>query len=703
MEDHFYRLDTEQRLALVREAFEAGRPLMIRWAKIEPDFGAGWRPRAAVAAEWLAPAATVVDLGCGAMKLEGYLRPAQAYVPVDLAPRDERTLVLDLNEPADLSRLPAADACALLGVLEYSYAPDLLLAALHRQYAQIVMSFIALRDGADIKDRLANGWVNHFSREELLEFCARHGFMLTRERLLEGKRLERVFDFRRVTLGRERSRAEFKAKLPSLDVASRQVNIQGSAPPLAPVRASYFQRVRNIGDAVTPYLLENVAGRPTISARSTQLPYILSIGSLIQTSTPQSFIWGTGLIHPSAGIGNPDARRVLALRGKLTHEELVRSGIRIRDVPLGDPGFLIPRLLWENASTAVRFPLGLVPHYFDRDHPFFIEATKDPSVKVLDVCGPAEVFFADMASCGAIASTSLHGLIFGEALGLPTLWLEVSDKVIGVGFKFADWFSLARNPQPAPMRPHAFAATEIISRCEPRHIEIDTPALVQAITPKIIEECSWTAYPPRRVIPVSYCRLRPLPIFILSYNCSEGLRQAVSMARRQDRAVEYIVCDDGSSDLQTLALLEELEHCSIKVYRPDALGPPDRLDRLNIVVQEFFRDWSEPSRYAVTDCVTDLSVVTTGALDLYDDLLDRFPRADSVGPQTTRIGSDQPASQIVVNCKVSYFAQRAHGAAPIAPCRGILLEGGLDLGFAVYRAGKPLLRTMTSLRVCDML
>ena len=81
-----------------------------------------------------------------------------------------------------------------------------------------------------------------------------------------------------------------------------------------------------------------MAGRPTISARSTNLPYILSIGSLIQTSTPQSFIWGTGLIHPSAGIGNPDARRILAVRGKLSHAELVRNGVRIGDVPLGDPG-----------------------------------------------------------------------------------------------------------------------------------------------------------------------------------------------------------------------------------------------------------------------------------------------------------------------------------------------------------------------------
>jgi hypothetical protein len=207
MEKRFYNLSAEERMALTREARESGLPLMIRWAEVEPDFGEGWRHRAAAAAEWLADAASVADLGCGTMRLEQFLRPGQSYIPVDLARRDERTLVLDLNEPSDLARLPAADACALLGVLEYSYAPDLLLAALHDRYAQVVMSFNALRDDQDIEHRLANGWVNHFTRADLLDFFTRLGFTMTRERLLEGKRHERVFDFRRAPIAREQGGA----------------------------------------------------------------------------------------------------------------------------------------------------------------------------------------------------------------------------------------------------------------------------------------------------------------------------------------------------------------------------------------------------------------------------------------------------------------------------------------------------------------
>jgi pyruvyltransferase len=481
-------------------------------------------------------------------------------------------------------------------------------------------------------------------------------------------------------------------------------------PELAPLRASYFQRVRNIGDAVAPYLLENLTGRLTIlaratalpSARSTELPYVLSIGSLIQTSTRQSFVWGTGLIHPSAGIGDPDPARILAVRGKLTYAELVRNRISVGDVPLGDPGILVPRLLPQRGAPAPRFRLGLVPYVFDRDHPLFLAATRDSSVKVLDVCDPVDVFLAELASCDAIASSSLHGLVFGEALGLPTLWLEVSDKVVGGRFKFADWFSLARNPQREPASPDgSLTVAEIISRCEPRQIEIEKPALVQALTAEVVEACSRRPQSRAPMVPVSACRRRPLPIFILSCNNSERLDRAVSAFRGSNSRVEIIVCDNGSDDPRTLALLDELEHDCVTVYRSASIDPLDRLEWTNNLVRSFFQDWSEPSRYAVTDCIADLSAIGSGALDLYDDLLDRFPRADSVGPAITDLSPDAARFEKVVNAKRAPHVKGESGPDDIVPYRCLVVEGGLDSGFAIYRAGKPLLATMKSLRVCE--
>lgn len=194
MEHRFYSLDADERIALVREAVAAGQPLMIRWAEIEPSFGDRWLPRAAAAAEWLADAATIVDLGCGSMNIERLLRPHQSYIPVDLAQRDERTIVLDLNRSSDLARLPGADACVLLGVLEYCYRPAELVAALHARYPQLVATFNLYDGDGGMDARLAHGWVNHFTREDVVSLFAQHGYRPRRERAFDGRRRECIFD-----------------------------------------------------------------------------------------------------------------------------------------------------------------------------------------------------------------------------------------------------------------------------------------------------------------------------------------------------------------------------------------------------------------------------------------------------------------------------------------------------------------------------
>jgi len=184
----FFLLPPSDRAAITREARQKFEPVMILWS----DFGEQWPVRATAAASWLAEASSVTDLGCGTMSLERYLRPEQRYVPVDLLPRDERTLVLDLNKSLDIERLPASESCAVLGVFEYSYAPDELVAMLRRRYRQVVTTFNMLGDET-IAWRIEQGWVNHFTRDEFIELFARHGFGATREQHVRA--CENIFDF----------------------------------------------------------------------------------------------------------------------------------------------------------------------------------------------------------------------------------------------------------------------------------------------------------------------------------------------------------------------------------------------------------------------------------------------------------------------------------------------------------------------------
>jgi hypothetical protein len=389
------------------------------------------------------------------------------------------------------------------------------------------------------------------------------------------------------------------------------------------IRAAYFRRVRNVGDAIAPLVLERISGRPVMVTSSLQRDHLLSIGSLLQTSTRNSFVWGTGLIHPSVGVGDPDPGRILALRGKLTHAELHRNGVALADVPLGDPGYLIPSIFGVRAATDPRYALGLVPYVFDRDHPFFTAAALHPDVKVLDVCAPPVQFFAELAACATVASSSLHGLVFGEALGLPTLWLEVSGNHAGGRFKFEDWFSLARNPQRVPHTPAAFvSAAELVRRSEPREVEIDTAALLGALRTEAIEACSEPSHRGPPAIPVEECRARPVPVFV------------------------------GSGA------------------------------ELNAAVRAFYAGWAEPSRYAVADTPASVAALAPDALALYDDVLDRFRRADWVGPL------DVPPTE------------SADAPDENARCRCRFVSGAEAVGPALYRAGASIGPATLGLRVC---
>jgi len=54
-----------------------------------------------------------------------------------------------------------------------------------------------------------------------------------------------------------------------------------------------------------------------------------------------------------------------------------------------------------------------------------------------------------LLDCGLVLSSSLHGLIFAEAFGVPARWLQLRGSAHSEGwFKYVDYFSGTR-----PVRP----------------------------------------------------------------------------------------------------------------------------------------------------------------------------------------------------------------------------------------------------------
>jgi len=201
-----------------------------------------------------------------------------------------------------------------------------------------------------------------------------------------------------------------------------------------------FPAELNFGDEVTAPLLERLTGR---SVAWTPLgdAEIVGAGSVLQkflrarpASMPQ--VWGTGVISPYQG-DVPADFVPLAVRGRRTLGHL--DPAVQDDVALGDPGILADRLV--DGPVTKRHALGIIPHYKDADDPTMRIIAALPGVRRIDVAWTPEEVAREIAACETIISSSMHGLIFADALDVPNAQLKVSDKLVGGDYKFRDYCS----------------------------------------------------------------------------------------------------------------------------------------------------------------------------------------------------------------------------------------------------------------------
>ncbi|HEY8953660.1 MAG TPA: polysaccharide pyruvyl transferase family protein, partial [Candidatus Dormibacteraeota bacterium] len=178
----------------------------------------------------------------------------------------------------------------------------------------------------------------------------------------------------------------------------------------------------NFGDVLTPLLFERLCGI-RLKWVEREEAELIAIGSLADT-IPRGYagiVLGTGCMFDVPI--ELDAAKVLALRGVLTAR---LAGLH--PPLLADLGLLASDL----APVVDRdVPIGTVRHAGD---------PRPPIGLALDPLGDPEEMIADAARCQRIVSSSLHGLILADALGIPNMW-DPHPWVRGHGFKFRDYAS----------------------------------------------------------------------------------------------------------------------------------------------------------------------------------------------------------------------------------------------------------------------
>ncbi|MBW6393405.1 polysaccharide pyruvyl transferase family protein [Billgrantia antri] len=214
----------------------------------------------------------------------------------------------------------------------------------------------------------------------------------------------------------------------------------------------YFDKLLNVGDAITPFLVRRLTGKEAYRVHSNSVVHLLGVGSIIHQARSRSLVWGSGLIDP-AWLPRRDAleqARFVALRGRLTQELLAERGADVSASVLGDPALIVP-LLYQPSRSGRKFRIGLVPHYVDQDNPVVRYMAKLPGIKLIDVRQQPEPFIDELNQCDSIISSSLHGLILSDCYRIPNLWVRFSDGITGGQFKFHDYYSTTDVPNKSVM------------------------------------------------------------------------------------------------------------------------------------------------------------------------------------------------------------------------------------------------------------
>lgn len=212
-----------------------------------------------------------------------------------------------------------------------------------------------------------------------------------------------------------------------------------------PIKLYWWQphHLNNFGDIVSPDLILNLFGRRTDWA-PIETCELMATGSIIEIAeeakTSHSFFaWGSGFIRPDSGENNLSNITFTAVRGEKTKARLHIA------VPTGDPGLLI------NAAYCLKKKrrskkIGVVIHYADLPTPIAKKICEDPRFTVINPLNSSENVARQIADCGLILSSSLHGLIFADSLGVPNAHIKLSNNLTGGLYKFYDYYSGINKP-----------------------------------------------------------------------------------------------------------------------------------------------------------------------------------------------------------------------------------------------------------------
>lgn|SRR5574337_214886 len=214
---------------------------------------------------------------------------------------------------------------------------------------------------------------------------------------------------------------------------------------MTPIK-SYWHACDNFGDALTPYLIEKISGeKPDYVAINSDPSLIMVTGSILGCSVHCGIIWGNGCafesdLDPACFAPPSEDFKILATRGRLSKEIIEKSGHK--PLACGDPGILLPSIY--TPIVEKKYKVGIICSWVDYDE--VKEQYTDEDTIVINSMGGVEDIINRIYECEALISSTLHGFVAGVAYRLPSLLVKFSDRMIGDGFKYRDFYTCLDRP-----------------------------------------------------------------------------------------------------------------------------------------------------------------------------------------------------------------------------------------------------------------
>lgn len=203
---------------------------------------------------------------------------------------------------------------------------------------------------------------------------------------------------------------------------------------------------KNFGDGINPLIFEHFTQtkmKRVSCNRRNNLPgiNILGIGSILDRMKKDDIVFGSGIIKDDALPKSDNVSdKIISVRGPLTRNKIINMGYQCNEL-YGDAALLLPFII-PKPNVEIKYKIGIIPHYIDQNNPFLKKLYENENIIFIDILSSdaPNTFVKNISSCDILFSSSLHGVIVGDAYGIKSHHLHISNKVIGDNFKFKDYY-----------------------------------------------------------------------------------------------------------------------------------------------------------------------------------------------------------------------------------------------------------------------